>query len=249
MTRISSRSTARRTIPEKVTDPSPDKAVNGRQRLMQAALELAASTRSLASLGLREVARHAGLNPNTFYRHFKDFDDLGLAMLGDLGTELRRGLRGTRVQAAAQGVHLSDIRNVTEGLAHAQKVIGESVGLVFDFVTHNKAAYVVSIRELHGSSPRLRQAMRQLLDDIAADMAEDVLGVLKLPLVAPEIVGEISRMVVRQMTVLSMEYLEDSPDRDNIRRQAERFILLLFWGAIAAQAPGLIAASKVKFPD
>ena len=44
---------------------------------MAAALELAASTRSLATLGLREVARHAGLNPNTFYRHFKQLAVIG----------------------------------------------------------------------------------------------------------------------------------------------------------------------------
>ena len=74
-------------------DKPVERATSGRQKLMEAALELAATTRSLASLGLREVARHAGLNPNTFYRHFKDFDDLGVAMLDELGTELRAGLR------------------------------------------------------------------------------------------------------------------------------------------------------------
>ena len=74
-------------------NPPVERSTSGRQKLMEAALELAATTRSLASLGLREVARHAGLNPNTFYRHFKDFDDLGVAMLDELGTELRAGLR------------------------------------------------------------------------------------------------------------------------------------------------------------
>ncbi|MGQ0618574.1 MAG: TetR family transcriptional regulator [Panacagrimonas sp.] len=227
----------------------PERPISGRQKLMEAALELAATTRSLASLGLREVARHAGLNPNTFYRHFKDFDELGVAMLDELGTELRQGLRDRRLRPAEKGFRLSDFSNPAEGLNQMQGIIRESIGLVLDFVTDHREAYVVGIRELHGTSPVLRKAMRQLIDDIAADMAEDVLGVLQLPLVDPEVVLDISRLVIRQMTFFSMDYLENPAQREDIRRQAERFILLLFWGAIAAKAPALIADPKVRFPD
>lgn len=227
----------------------PDRPTSGRQKLMEAALELAATTRSLASLGLREVARHAGLNPNTFYRHFKDFDELGVAMLDEMGTELRRGLRERRLRPAEKGFRLSDFSNPAEGLNQAQDIIRESIGLVLDFVTDHREAYVVGIRELHGTSPVLRKAMRRLIDDIATDMTEDVLGVLMLPLVDREMMQEISRLVIRQMTFFSMDYLENPAQREDIRRQAERFILLLFWGAIAAKAPTLIVESKLRFPD
>ena len=46
----------------------------GKLKLIQAALRLITQSRSLTSLGLRELAREAGLNPNTFYRHFKNPD-------------------------------------------------------------------------------------------------------------------------------------------------------------------------------
>jgi len=46
----------------------------GKRLLMEAALRLTSTSRSLSSLGLRELAREAGLNPNTFYRHFRDVD-------------------------------------------------------------------------------------------------------------------------------------------------------------------------------
>lgn len=215
---------------------------------MEAALELAATTRSLATLGLREVARHAGLNPNTFYRHFKDFDELGVAMLHELGAELRQGLRERRLRPAEQGFSLSSFSNPAEGLNQAQEIVRQSIGLVLDFVTDHREAYVVGIRELHGSSPVLRQAMRKLIDDIAGDMTDDVLGVLQLPLIDRESMHEISRLVIRQMTFFSMDYLEQPTKRDEIRRQAERFILLLFWGAIAARAPELVADPRVRFP-
>lgn len=222
---------------------------SGRQKLMDAALELAASTRSLASLGLREVARHAGLNPNTFYRHFKDFDELGVAMLKELGTELRAGLRERRMQAAAKGFRLSDFSNPAEGLAEAQSVARESIRLVLNFVTEHKEAYTVGIRELNGTSPVIRRAMRELLEDIALDMTEDLLGVLQLPAVKPHEMQEVARVIVRQMTFFSMDYLERPEDREQILQEAERFILLLFWGALAARAPELLVESKLTFPE
>lgn len=228
---------------------APERPVSGRQKLMESALSLAASTRSLATLGLREVARHAGLNPNTFYRHFKDFDELGVAMLKELGAELRTGLRERRMRPAAKGFRLSDLSNPAEGLAEAQALARESVGLVLDFVQDHREAYIVGIRELHGTSPVMRKAMQQMLEDIARDMTEDLLGVLKLPAVTPEEMIEVARVIVRQMVFFSMDYLDQPARRNEIKREAERFILLLFWGAIAARAPGLLTQSGLKFPE
>jgi AcrR family transcriptional regulator len=216
---------------------------------MEAALELAATTRSLATLGLREVARHAGLNPNTFYRHFKDFDELGVAMLRDFGRELRAGLRERRMRPAEKGFRLSDLSNPAEGLAQAQALARESVGLVLDFVMEHREAYTVGIRELHGSSPVMRRAMHELLEGIAQDMTEDLFTVLKLPAVPHDELLEIARVIVRQMVFFSMDYLEQPERHQHVRREAERFILLLFWGALAARAPGLLEQSGLKFPE
>ena len=236
-------------LPPLPTPPAPPLPVSGRQRLMEAALQLAATTRSLASLGLREVARQAGLNPNTFYRHFTDFDDLGLAVIDQLSGQLRVGLRERRVRPAAAGLKLTDPADPSEAWRRAQGVVRESIALVLDFVTEHRTAYVVGIREMHGSSPVLRKALRRVLDNIAEDMTEDVLGALQLPVLTREDVAEISSLVIRQMTFFSLDYLEYPEQREDIRRQAERFILLLFWGAIAAKAPQQLAASGLKFPE
>jgi AcrR family transcriptional regulator len=215
---------------------------------MEAALQLAATTRSLASLGLREVARQAGLNPNTFYRHFNDFDELGLAVIDQLSGQLREGLRERRRRPAEAGLKLDDPSNPVEAWSKAQDVVRESIALVLDFVTEHRTAYVVGIREMHGTSPVLRKALRRVLDDIGEDMTEDVLGALQLPLLQREDVAEISQLVIRQMTFFSLDYLEHPEQREQIRRQAERFVLLLFWGAIAAKAPQELAASGLRFP-
>jgi AcrR family transcriptional regulator len=211
----------------------------GREKLMSAAMKLASTTHSLASLGLREVARLAGLNPNTFYRHFKNFDDLGLAVVVKLGAELRAGLRERRKRPAA--LQLADMRDPGATLQRAQSIVRESVTLVLDFATEHREAYIVGMRELHGSSPVMRAALRQLMDEIADDMAEDVMGLMGLPLLQPAAVRELAHPIILQMAFFSLDYLEQPDRRDSIRRQAERFIILLFWGALAQAAPEIVA--------
>jgi AcrR family transcriptional regulator len=68
-----------------------------RLALMRAALRLAAA-HGFASLGLREVAREAGIAPTSFYRHFADMEELGMALIRELIGGVRREL-GARALA------------------------------------------------------------------------------------------------------------------------------------------------------
>jgi AcrR family transcriptional regulator len=54
-----------------------------RAALLRAALRLGA-VHGFASLGLREVAREAGIAPTSFYRHFADMQELGASLSGEL---------------------------------------------------------------------------------------------------------------------------------------------------------------------
>ena len=49
-----------------------------RRAIIEAAFSLLDEQRSLSSVSLREVARAAGIAPTSFYRHFKDMNELGL---------------------------------------------------------------------------------------------------------------------------------------------------------------------------
>ncbi len=66
------------------------KAAISRDDLLAAALRLIGPHRSLSSLSLREVAREAGVAPNSFYRHFRDLDELAVALIDLAGQSLRR---------------------------------------------------------------------------------------------------------------------------------------------------------------
>src|SRR3990167_4170273 len=72
-----------------------------RASLLQAALDLIGEGRSFTSLGIREIAREASMVPNAFYRHFRNTDELGLALVEEMGITLRRLLREARQTGVA----------------------------------------------------------------------------------------------------------------------------------------------------
>ncbi len=51
---------------------------------------------------MREVAREAGIAPNSFYRHFKDIDELAIELIDRAGGVLRQILHEARLQASRQ---------------------------------------------------------------------------------------------------------------------------------------------------
>jgi AcrR family transcriptional regulator len=78
------------------------KATITREALLEAALAIAGPDRGLSSLTLREVAREAGIAPNSFYRHFHDTNELAVALIEQAGDSLRRIIREARVRAVSE---------------------------------------------------------------------------------------------------------------------------------------------------
>jgi AcrR family transcriptional regulator len=82
--------------------PQGRKAVISREELIAAALSLLGPDRSVSTLSLREVARAASIAPNSFYRHFKDIDELAVAVIEQAGSSLRRLLNEARQRASTE---------------------------------------------------------------------------------------------------------------------------------------------------
>ncbi|MGV4858593.1 TetR family transcriptional regulator, partial [Acetobacter senegalensis] len=70
-----------------------------REDLLAAALKLIGPHRSLSTLSLREVAREAGIAPNSFYRQFRDMDELAVALIDAAGRSLRTIIGEARQRA------------------------------------------------------------------------------------------------------------------------------------------------------
>lgn len=210
--------------------------VSGRDRLMAAALRLSGRTRSLHAVGIRELAREAGLNPNTFYRHFRDHDDLGLAVLEQVVDTLREPLRSLRAQATEQALAEAGTSGVPESaderIALLARVIDHSLRCYFDFATRHPEAFVIGGRELNGPSPRLRHAIREAMELFADDLAEDM---EQLPFLQNALdttaSREIARFVIRQTFHVSLDYVEQPDLRDTICRRLQGQVLMMLVGA------------------
>ena len=83
-----------------------------REDILAAALKLIGPHRSVSSLSLREVAREAGIAPNSFYRQFRDMDELAVALIDLAGRSLRQIIGEARQRVA--GGNLSVIRSSVE---------------------------------------------------------------------------------------------------------------------------------------
>src|SRR5690554_7647637 len=187
----------------------------GKLKLVQAALRLITESCSLTSLGLRELAREAGLNPNTFYRHFRNLDEFGLQVLGYIAEDMKAGVRQLRQMADS-----------SEQASH------DTVTFVYHYFLANPAATTVAVRELHGPSPVLRRALEAQLDDSAREMAEDILERGLMPGVDAAVVHEISRMTIRCLLFRAMDYIEKPGQQERIQVETERFINRQFRGAL-----------------
>jgi AcrR family transcriptional regulator len=78
------------------------KPVISRDDVIAAALTLLGPNRSVSSLSLREVAREAGIAPNSFYRQFRDMDELAVAIIERSGSSLRAIIGEARQRAQRQ---------------------------------------------------------------------------------------------------------------------------------------------------
>ena len=77
------------------------KPVISREDIIAAALKLVGPQRSLSTLSLREVAREAGIAPNSFYRQFRDMDELAVALIERAGESLRQIIGEARQRATS----------------------------------------------------------------------------------------------------------------------------------------------------
>ncbi len=101
------------------------KASISRDDLLAAALRLIGPHRSVSSLSLREVAREAGIAPNSFYRQFRDVDELAVALIDVAGQSLRRIVGAARHSGATadRGIARGSVAAFIEQLRAEDKLL------------------------------------------------------------------------------------------------------------------------------
>jgi TetR/AcrR family transcriptional regulator, fatty acid biosynthesis regulator len=157
-------------------------------------LQLMGEGRSFTSLGIREIAREAEMVPNAFYRHFRNTDELGLALVEEVGITLRRLLREARQAEAAQ-----------------DDMVRRSVQVYHQYVLQNRLLFLFISSERSGGSRILRMAIRNEVSHFTNEMAQDFrrLGVYK-DLSTPSL-QMVCGLVVTTMLAAAPEILDLPP--------------------------------------
>ncbi len=189
-----------------------------RLRLTEAALALIGQGRGFSSLSLREITREAGVVPAAFYRHFRDHDELGLALVEMGGVTLRHLLR----EARRDGIPPTDM---VRGSVLVYKRFVEERSLVFRFLAGERG----------GGSRVIRQAIRTEESHFASEMAQDLRALGTLPDLSSAALQMICGLVVTTMLNAASDILDLPQGRpkqekelvDNFVRQ----LRLIFLGA------------------
>lgn len=126
-----------------------------RRALVDAAFNQLSAEKSFSNLSLREVAREAGIAPTSFYRHFKDMDELGLAMVDESGLILRQLMRQARKRIEKGG-----------------SVVVISVDTFFEFIEERPNMFRLLLRESSGTSLAFRTAASREIQHFVAELAE-----------------------------------------------------------------------------
>ena len=185
---------------------------------MGAALALVGKGRHFASLGIREVTRQAGVVPTSFYRHFRNMDDLGLQLVDELGLVLRRMMREARA-------------NVLQ----SDKLIEESVGIFVAHARTNRNFFMFMAQGLAGESRAVQEGIRSEMRFFASELANDLRRLRLMDHLSDADLDLTCDLVVRTVAFSLTDLLSVSPDDDyqigQIRKRTTRFLQMIFVGA------------------
>lgn len=162
-----------------------------RQDIVDAALQLLGPHRSVATLSLREVARAAGIAPNSFYRHFQSIDELAVALIEQAGQSLRDLIWKARSRVGA-----------------GESVIRASVETFLQQLQSDKHYLHLLLREGAVGSAAFKQAVERQLEFFEKELQTDLVRLAaasKTPIHNAELVSRAITRLVFSMGTNAME--------------------------------------------
>jgi AcrR family transcriptional regulator len=182
--------------PSTVQPGSPGrKQLISREDIINAALKLLGPNRSVSTLSLREVAREAGVAPNSFYRHFRDMDELAVALIDLAGESLRQLIGDARQRASSEQSVVQGCTDAFMARLHAD-----------DPLLH------ILLREGTVGSPAFKTAVERQLNFFEDELRLDLLhlaAVKKTGLYEPALTAKAVTRLVFAMGATALDLSED----------------------------------------
>ncbi len=177
--------------------PSGRKTSISRDDLLAAALRLIGPHRSVSTLSLREVAREAGIAPNSFYRQFRDMDELAVALIDLAGRSLRNIIGAARDRVATQrGIVRSSIEAFMEQLRADDKLLH------------------VLLREGTVGSDAYKQAVDRELTFFEEELRTDLVRLAAADGAAMHEPALVSKAITRLVFAMGASAMDLPPERD-----------------------------------
>ncbi len=207
--------------------PPPDtdlasarKAGISREDLLAAALRLIGPHRSVSTLSLREVAREAGIAPNSFYRQFRDMDELAVALIGLAGESLRRIVGEARQRARTR-------RSIVRG----------SVEAFMEQVRADDKLLHVLLREGTVGSDAFKQAVDRELTFFEEELHADLLRLNRADGVALHEPRLVARAITRLVFAMGATAMDLPAERDReLIAQLTQMVRMILAGSRALGA-------------
>ncbi|MEG2693418.1 MAG: HTH-type transcriptional repressor FabR [Acinetobacter sp.] len=191
------------------------KATITKEELFQAALNLIGPQKSISSLSLREVAREAGIAPNSFYRHFKDIDELAIELIDRSGNVLRQILLEARLKASKQN-----------------SIIRSSVEVFIEQLDADEGNLSLLLREAYTGSTSYKLAVERQLNYFQQELKDDLILLERLNnsrLCHPELVAKAITQLVFNMGAKVIDLAPDQ--RNDVAEQTMIMIRMILEGA------------------
>lgn len=191
------------------------KATITKEELFQAALNLIGPQKSIAALSLREVAREAGIAPNSFYRHFRDIDELAIELIERSGGVLRQILHQARLKVSKDG-----------------SIIRSSVDVFIEQLDADEGNLSLLVREGYTGSISYKQAVEHQLNFFQQELQEDLIRLERMhnnKLAHPDLVAKAITQLVFNMGAKVIDLPSDA--RKEVAEQTMIMIRMLIEGS------------------
>ncbi len=188
-----------------------------RDDVIAAALKLLGPNRSVSSLSLREVAREAGIAPNSFYRHFRDIDELAVALIDLAGGTLRQIIREARLRVSAGG-----------------EVVRPSVEAFMEQLGSDDKLLHILLREGSVGSDAFKQAVDRELRHFEDELRDDLIRLSQVDWPKAYQPALVSKAITRLVFAMGSAAMDLPPEqRQQLTDQTVEMVRMIVVGAQA----------------
>ena len=196
-----------------------DRKQDTRRKILEAALKLVEEGRSPTALGLREVAREAGVAAPSIYNHFADMDELGLALVDESLIRLRAIARAARGEMTSPNL---------------QQALNSLLGQFLVYVNKFEPVLRLLIMQWFNPNPEYRKTIRREMAKMQHDLADNMRETAKVKGMSPGDYETESRALISLLIVWVLDAMNlDREQREARLPQLEHQLTMVLAGSRA----------------